>query len=429
MRQNAAEMTSEDAPTPQAAGRGVRTGSILTLGSIANGLLAYVFFAVVTRALGADLAAPVAVLWAYWSFAGAALTFPLQHWIARTVAAHDGERAVRQGVAVIGGLALAASAMVGLIAWIFSDTLFGPGRAEFALLAAVVTLGAALMGWFRGVLSARLRFAAVGFGLAAENAVRALGAVALLTADVRDPAAYGLCLVLGYLAAMVFPSVFALGRTGRAAAETPLSFLGGTAGGQLLGQTVLTGGPVLLAALGGAPAEVTGLFAALAIFRAPYTLSLGLVSPLTGRLTALLVAGEVAAWQRLRRALLGVTGAGLLLAVAVGGLLGPWTVRAVFGADVEVTHTIAMLIAVGSAAALVNLVVSLMVLAHGRTSELTRSWLAALVPGAAWVVGARLADVAPLTTTAVAFAVVEVAALVVLGVRERRTPILSAEGN
>ena len=46
-------------------------------------MLAYVFFAAVTRALGAEAAAPVAVLWAWWSFAGAALTFPLQHWIAR----------------------------------------------------------------------------------------------------------------------------------------------------------------------------------------------------------------------------------------------------------------------------------------------------------------------------------------------------------
>ncbi len=55
--------------------------------------------------------------------------------------------------------------------------------------------------------------------------------------------------------------------------------------GQLLGQVVLTGGPVLLAAAGGAPAEVTALFAGLALFRAPYTLALGLVSQLTERLT------------------------------------------------------------------------------------------------------------------------------------------------
>ena len=48
---------------------------------------------------------------------------------------------------------------------------------------------------------------------------------------------------------------------------------------------------MLLAAVGGAPGEVTALFAGLALFRAPYTLALGLVSALTGRLTRLVVAG------------------------------------------------------------------------------------------------------------------------------------------
>ena len=40
---------------------------------------------------------------------------------------------------------------------------------------------------------------------------------------------------------------------------------------------------------GGAPAEVTAIFAGLALFRAPYTLAVGLVAALTGRLTALVV--------------------------------------------------------------------------------------------------------------------------------------------
>ena len=65
----------------------LRDTSALAFGSAVSGLLAYVFFALVTRALGSEAAAPVAVLWAYWSFAGAALTFPLQHWIARSVSA------------------------------------------------------------------------------------------------------------------------------------------------------------------------------------------------------------------------------------------------------------------------------------------------------------------------------------------------------
>ena len=93
MRHNALSMTTR-----------VRHTSALAAGSAVSGLLAYVFFAVVTRALGSTAAAPVSVLWAYWSFAGAALTFPLQHWIARSVSAHGGERSVREplpGIALV----------------------------------------------------------------------------------------------------------------------------------------------------------------------------------------------------------------------------------------------------------------------------------------------------------------------------------------
>lgn len=403
-------------------GRSV-SGSALTIGSILNGLFAYVFFATVTRSLGAADAAPVSVLWAFWSFAGAAFTFPIQHWVARTVTAHAGERAVRDALGGIAAVTVAAATLVGLAGWLFSEQLFGPGHPEFAAMAAGVTLGATAMGFFRGVLSARSRFAAVGVGLAAENAVRVVGAGVLMVAGVTEPAAYGLCLLLGYVAALGFPSAFRLTRDGTPAAESALAFLTGTSGGQLLAQTVLTGGPVLLAVLGGAPAQVTGLFAALALFRAPYTLSLGLVSPLTGHLTGLLTRGDSGAWRRIRTGILGLTGAGLVLALLVGWTIGPWTIRLVFGGDVEVTRTVATVIAVGSAAALANLLVSIMVLAHGRAALLARCWVLALVPGIAWVVVALALDVDPTTVTAWAFTVVEAAALLSLGVAERRTPV------
>ena len=58
---------------------------------------------------------------------------------------------------------------------------------------------------------------------------------------------------------------------------------------------------MLLAAVGGAPAEVTALFAGLALFRAPYTLAIGLVSALTGRLTKLVVSGRREALTQVRR--------------------------------------------------------------------------------------------------------------------------------
>ena len=67
--------------------RPLRTPALLAAGSVVSGLLAYLLFALVTRGLGATPAAPVSVLWTLWALAGAAFTFPLQHWITRSVVA------------------------------------------------------------------------------------------------------------------------------------------------------------------------------------------------------------------------------------------------------------------------------------------------------------------------------------------------------
>ena len=73
-----------------------------------------------------------------------------------------------------------------------------------------------------------------------------------------------------------WPSAFRLSRGGTDGdGDSPWAFLAGAGGGQVIGQVVLTGGPVVLALAGGSPAEVTALFAGLALFRAPYTLGAG----------------------------------------------------------------------------------------------------------------------------------------------------------
>lgn len=203
--------------------------------------MAYLFFALVTRALGSADAAPVSVLWAYWSFAGAALTFPLQHWVTRTIAAHEGEGAVRSALPGVIGVGSAVALLATAASWLGREQLFGDREPWFPLLVLAVTAASAAMGMMRGVLSARARFTAVGVGLFAENAVRCLAAAALFAAGVDEPVAYGLALLAGYGVVLAQPSIWRLGRGGRPGHESPLGFLGGTAGGQLMGQTVLTG--------------------------------------------------------------------------------------------------------------------------------------------------------------------------------------------
>ena len=88
-----------------------RASVSLAAGSVVSGLLAYVLFALVTRGLGAEAAAPVSVLWTMWALAGAAFTFPLQHWITRSVVAgHEGE--VRRAAGRVTAVVVDASLLV-----------------------------------------------------------------------------------------------------------------------------------------------------------------------------------------------------------------------------------------------------------------------------------------------------------------------------
>jgi hypothetical protein len=396
-----------------------RSTTALAIGSAVNGLLAYVFYALATRHLGAAAAAPVSVLWTYWSFAGAALTFPLQHWVARSGAAHGGERAVRAALPAVTGVVLAASLVAGVLAWLARDALFSRADLWFPALVAWVTLGSAFIGVVRGGLAARLRFGSVGLALAAENAVRCAAAAVLVVAAVRSPVGFGLCLALGSLVGLLWPSSFRFSRDPSAAVggtESPFGFLSGAAGGQLLGQALLTGGPVVLALGGGNPAEVTALFAALALFRAPYTLALGLVSQLTGKLTRLVVEGNRSAMRRLRIGVGAGTVAAALLAAGVGALGGP----VVFGDQVQIGALASSLVAAGSALALGNLVLTIATMARNRSGA----------SAAAWVVGAAGAAVvyamqgtAPLTRVCWAFVAAEAlafAALLTVDVRSSR---------
>ncbi len=154
-----------------------------------SGVLAYVFFALVTRALGAETAAPVAVLWAWWSFAAAAFTFPVQHWIARTAATAAGEAAVRRGLPRVAGLVAGVSVVAGAVAWLARDRLFGPDGTWFPLLVVAVGICSGALGLARGTLSGRHRFGAVGVGLVLENGLRCVVAAVLMGTGNEHPAA------------------------------------------------------------------------------------------------------------------------------------------------------------------------------------------------------------------------------------------------
>jgi O-antigen/teichoic acid export membrane protein len=386
-----------------------RSASGLALGSVVSGLLAYAVFALVTHGLGAGAAAPVAVLWTHWAFAGAAFTFPVQHWITRSVASgHEGD--VRRAAPRVTLVVVAAAVVLGLLAWLARDPLFHRDDAAFPVMITLVTLGSALVGAVRGGLGGRERFGAVAVSLVAENGLRCLLVAGLLLADVTDPVAHGLCLVAGSLVAFAWPSALRFSdRRDPGVASEPLVFLSGAASSQLVGQVVLTGGPVVLALLGGSPAEVTSMFAVLALFRAPYMVALGAVPQLTVRVAR---GGP----ERSPLPSTPVAAGALLVLVALAGLLGGWlgpaVLRVVFGETIDVSGTVAALVAAGCTVAVANLVLTVVGLAKDRPLAAARAWLVSVA--AAAVALAVLGGLDEVDRTVLAFVAAEAAALLAL---------------
>jgi O-antigen/teichoic acid export membrane protein len=394
-----------------------QTGA-LGAGTVVGGLLAYAFFAMATRSLGASAAAPVSVLWTYWTMAAAILTFPLQHWTIRLLTrGAEGTLARSRGRIWIGAAVL--SVFSALLAYLARDLLFHDPTVAYPAMVAGITAGATLSGLVRGALAGRGRFAATGLSMATENLLRvALGVVVALAGG--GAVAFGIVLVLGSFSAFFWPSSLRFDAQGTVAAESissPLALASGLAAGSLIAQIVLTGGPVALATLGGTPRQVTSLFAALAVWRAPYLAVLGVTPRLTPALTRMTLTGDERRLRRARRwillAVVGAAGAAFL----AGATFVPPLLRAVFGSDVVLDRIPSALIGVGTAAAVGNLVLLLVMLALGTSRPVNRAWLIA-----AAVVGAILVAVPlePLDRVVTAFVAAQLTAFALLAVTRIR---------
>ena len=402
-----------------------REGTALAAGSALNGLLAYGVFASTTHGLGAEAAAPVAVLWSLWALCGAALTFPVQHWIT-SLAGAGAQRVGVPHAGRVGLLTLAVVVLVGGATAVLREPLFGRDDLWFPGLSACVALGAVAIGLVRGLLAAEGRFSWLAASLSTENAVRFAATLLLLAAGSTDPVAYGVCLLTGYVVAAVAPGAWR-GSWGGAEGGPdesrppelpttgPLRFLGGAGLAQLLHQIVLTAGPVTAAALGAAPAAVTGLFAASALFRAPFLVTLGVAPRVTRTASVLVATRRFDAMSRLVTRTVLVTVVTGVLAVPVAAWLGPPLLRLLFG-QVAVSSPVATLIAVGCVLAVGNLVTGILTLALQRPGVGAAGWLVGTAVAAAvllWSSDGQLSP-APADRVAAAFLAAEATAFVVL---------------
>jgi hypothetical protein len=189
----------------------------------------------------------------------------------------------------------------------------------------------------------------------------------------------------------------------------PTGLVGAAGLSVLLAQIVLNGGPPLVAVLGGADAEVTALFSALALFRAPYLVALGLTVRATAPLTRRV---EEKGRRSLRRPALATAGATVALGAAAFGLawpLGPPLIRGLFGEGTAPSGPVAGAAAAGCVLALGGLALTVVLIAAAARRVLVLSWVAAAAAGA--IVLAAAGSLDPVARVVAAFNAAELVAV------------------
>ena len=389
-----------------------RDSTYLAAGSAVAGLLAYVFFALASRSLGAERAAPISVLWSYWAVASAVLTFPVQHWIIRRFTSDKDESVVAAAMPSLFALVTVIAVITGFVAYLLRQELFGNETVVFPTIVAGITAGSFFMGIVRGVLSGRGRFLATAATLVTESGIRVLAAGGVAAAG-GGAEAFAFTLVAGSVIGLAWAGTlrFARSSTASSGVRRSLALVSGLAGGSLIGQVALTGGPLVLAIAGGAPREVTSLFLALAVWRAPYLVALGVTPQITTILTHLAVEGPGSRVARVTRlTVLAVIGSAAAAAAAGATVLGP-ALRLAFGADVNMASVGLAGLGVGTMIALGNLILMLVLLAMGRSRVTTTAWIAAVVTSGVWLL---LSAMTPVATVVIAFLVAELTAFLLL---------------
>lgn len=378
---------------------------------VAGGLIgavgAYIFQAYGGRQLGTEAFAPIAQLWTVFFIIATVLLVPVEQYVTREVA--SGRKAVPHDL----GPAMAVAAVGALIGGGFVivtlDDLF-EGSWQYVAQIVLLMIGYGLLFVGKGVLAGRRLFAKVGWVMIVETVARLVAGVAaiqlLATAE-----SLGWAMVLGGF------SVLGLGwwrhdnGDARAPASTATRFLGGYVGGTASSQVLLGAAPIAVALLGGNEAIQSIVFATFTLYRAPLTL----IFSLQGRILPYLVG---MAGGEDRRALAGIArwvvlgGAALaLLGGLVGWLVGPEVVSLLYRPEFAPSATVAGLTAAGVMAAATAQIAGQVLVAEGRTSRLSGAWVGGL---AVAVVALVLLGGAPEIRVALAFAIGEVVALILM---------------
>src|SRR5215210_2180569 len=300
-----------EAPRPLLAAVDRSDAALMSIGTVASGVLAYLFNVLAARALGPEGYGAIGALWGGTFLLAVLLFRPLEQTVSRAVSHHlargeDARPAVRSVARLTAAVTLATVAAC-VAAWgPITNRIFG-GEPVLTVALIAGLAGYAVSYFARGLAGGVRWFGGYGLVLLADGALRLLLALPLLF--VASPTVAAVAIAAAAAGGAVVPllprgraRLRALEAPGRGEFEVreaatfalPAVVIGGCE------QILVTGGPLLVLIAGGegATAAAGVLFAATLLVRAPVFLFQGVAASLLPNLTTFRAQGDEARLHR-----------------------------------------------------------------------------------------------------------------------------------
>jgi O-antigen/teichoic acid export membrane protein len=367
-----------------------RDAALMSIGTLASGVLAYAFNVLAARSLGPESYGAIGALWAGMFLLAVLLFRPVEQTVSRAVAhrlarGEDARPAVRSAAkltAILAALAVAGC----LAAWNpLTDGLFGGEPVlTIALIAGVA--GYAASYFARGLAGGVRWFGGYGLVLLADGAIRVLVAVPLLF--VASPTIAAIAIAAAAIGGALAPLLSrqrttmrrlegAQGEDDRMTEAVRFALPAGVIAA--CEQILVSGGPLLVLIAGGegAAAAAGVLFAATLLVRAPVFLFQGVAASLLPNLTTFRANGDEARLHR-ATALTALVLAGLAAVMSAAALaVGPAAMRVLYGDGFVASRVDLALLALGVGGFLAACTFCQALLARGQGGAAALRWSAA----------------------------------------------------
>jgi O-antigen/teichoic acid export membrane protein len=389
--------------------------TLMSIGTLASGVLAYAFNVLAARALGPAGYAAVGALWGGMFLLAVLLFRPIEQTISRAVAdkvarGEDGRGVLRSAAGLT--LLVTSTALLGIVlAWApITDRLFG-GEPVLTVALMAGLAGYGLSYFARGVVGGVQWFGGYGQILLADGVIRFVLAIPLLIVASQTVAAVAIAAAaaggaLAPLASRRRGAVRRLvgGTRGTFAVASAVKFAMPAAVIAGCEQILVSGGPLLVLIAGGPGAATAAgvLFAATLLVRAPVFLLQGVQASLLPSLTTFRARGDEASLHR-ATVKVAVILAGFAAVLAVGALVaGPTAMTIMYGDEFTAGRVDLALLCVGIGGFMAAGVFGQAALARTQVWHAASAWMA----GAVAFVALELAlSGTPFHRVSVAFAV------------------------